>query len=257
MDVNDNKNKDVQNGTDQNGTNNSGNGGNGTQNQQNNQQQQQVQNNGQQMQQNNQSTGDTGATGRTFTQEDVNRMMAREKNQGRAAAFSEMGIDPNDTNTMGMFKAFLQAMQQQSGQDNQQNAQQQIKLAEAESRAKKAEAKAEAMQLGVDPQYVDDAVTIIMSKLDDTTDVKTLVGELKTKYPTWFGGQQQQQNTSGKGGNQQQTNTNQNKAGQNGTGSSVGNANNTGGKSNGTTGIGARLAAQRKQNNSQKSSFWS
>lgn len=239
-----------QNGADQN-ANNSGANNNGEQqsnNQQQNQnQQQQQQNNSQQ--QNNQNTGGTGANGKTFTQEDVNRMMAREKNQGRAAAFSELGLDPNDANMMNMFKAFVSAMQSGSEQDNQQSAQQQIKIAEAESRAKKAEAKAEAMQLGVNPQYVDDAVTIIMSKLDDNNDVKTLVGELKTKYPAWFNAEQQNDD-KGKGSKQQNQQT-----GQNGTGSSVGNATNNNNK--GVSGIGTRLAAQRKQGNSQKSSFWS
>ena len=236
-----------QNGADQN-ANNSGANNNGEQ-QSNNQQQ----NNSQQ--QNNQNTGGTGANGKTFTQEDVNRMMAREKNQGRAAAFSELGLDPNDTNMMNMFRAFVSAMQSGSEQDNQQAAQQQIKIAEAESRAKKAEAKAEAMQLGVNPQYVDDAVTIIMSKLDDNNDVKTLVGELKTKYPAWFN-VEQQNDDKGKGGKQQNNNQQQNKqTGQNGTGSSVGNATNNNNK--GVSGIGTRLAAQRKQGNSQKSSFWS
>ena len=248
-----------QNGADQN-ANNSGANNNGEQqsnNQQQNQnQQQQQQNNSQQ--QNNQNTGGTGANGKTFTQEDVNRMMAREKNQGRAAAFSELGLDPNDANMMNMFRAFVSAMQSGSEQDNQQSAQQQIKIAEAESRAKKAEAKAEAMQLGVNPQYVDDAVTIIMSKLDDNNDVKTLVGELKTKYPAWFNDNQQNNDDKGKGGKQNQQANNQqqnNQTGQNGTGSSVGNATNNNNK--GVSGIGTRLAAQRKQGNSQKSSFWS
>ena len=182
-------------------------------------------------------------------------MMAREKNQGRAAAFSELGLDPNDANMMNMFKAFVSAMQSGSEQDNQQSAQQQIKIAEAESRAKKAEAKAEAMQLGVNPQYVDDAVTIIMSKLDDNNDVKTLVGELKTKYPAWFNAEQQNDD-KGKGDKQQNNNQQQNQqTGQNGTGSSVGNASSNNNK--GVSGIGTRLAAQRKQSNSQKSSFWS
>ena len=247
-----------QNGADQNasnsGANNSGEQQSNNQ-QQNQNQQQQQQNNSQQ--QNNQNTGGTGANGKTFTQEDVNRMMAREKNQGRAAAFSELGLDPNDANMMNMFKAFVSAMQSGSAQDNQQSAQQQIKIAEAESRAKKAEAKAEAMQLGVNPQYVDDAVTIIMSKLDDNNDVKTLVGELKTKYPTWFNVEQQNQNDDkSKGGKQQNNNQQQNQqTGQNGTGSSVGNVTNNNNK--GVSGIGTRLAAQRKQGNSQKSSFWS
>lgn len=236
---NNNQNAQNQNELDQNNANESGN---------NNNQNEQSWNNSQK--QNNQNTGGTGA--KTFTQEQVNRMMASEKNQGRAAAFKEMGIDPNDpngANMMNMFKAFMSAMQTPEQQVQEQNAQQQIKIAEAESRAKKAEAKAEAMQLGILGQYVDDAVTIIMSKLDDKTDVKTIVGELKTKYPVWFDTNgNQQQNTDNSGNNQN------NQSGQRGTGSSVGNVNSKGGGDN-ISGLGARLAAQRKINN-KKSSFW-
>lgn len=240
--------------TDQSGANNTGN------NQSQNTQQQSQQN--QNTQQNNQSTGGTGAQGKMFTQEDVNRMMTAEKNQGRANAYREMGIDlndPNAQNMLNMFKAFMTSMQTPEQQAQNQSAQQQIKIAEAETRAKKAEAKAKAMQLGLLSQYVDDAVVIIMSKLDDKTDVKTIVGELKTKYPVWFNADNtQQNNNSGAGGNNQnQQNQNQqnNKTGQNGTGSSVGNAGNKGGQNNAATGIGARLAASRKASG-KKSSFW-
>lgn len=238
-------NKGTQNGADQTGANNSG-----TNNTQNTQQNQNNQQNGNVQQQNNQSIGGTGAA--TFTQEQVNRMMTNEKNQGRAAAFREMGIDPNDPNTanmMNMFKAFMASMQSPEQQIQNQVAQQQIKIVEAESRAKKAEVKAEAMQLGVLSQYVDDVVVIIMSKLDDKTDVKSVVRELKTKYPVWFNIDNNQNN----GGTQNQSQNNN--AGQNGTGSSVGNVSGNGGQNSNITGIGARLAASRKSSN-KKSSFW-
>lgn len=238
------------NGTDQTGANNSGNGGN---TQQNNQNQQQSQQNSQQ--QNNQSIGGTGA--KTFTQEQVNYMMANEKNQGRNAAFREMGIDPNDPNginMMNMFKAFMSAIQSPEQQVKNQVNQQQSKIIEAENRAIKAEVKAEAMQLGIQGQYVDDAVIIIMSKLNNNTDVKTTVGELKTKYPIWFDtGNNQGTNNNG-GNNQQRQNNNQ--SGQRGTGSSVGNISGGRSQNNGASGLGARLAAQRKSSNSKKSSFW-
>lgn len=242
MEDNTNNNQNVQNqnnGADQTTTNNSGNNNINNQ-QQNNQNQQNVQ------QQNSQNTVDAGA--KTFTQEQVNRMMTAEKNQGREAAFREMGINPNDPNgknMMNMFKAFMSAMLTPEQQTQQQNIQQQNKIDEAENRAKKAEAKAEAMQLGVLGQYVDDAVIIIMSKLDNNTDVKTIVGELKTKYPIWFGVDNNQQ---------QQQNTNNNQTGQNGTGSSVGNASGNN-QNNKVSGLGARLAAQRKVTSGKKS-FW-
>lgn len=253
MDGNQNNNQqNTQNVADQTGQ--QGNSGNqNQQNQNNNQQQAQNQN----QQQNNQNTGGTGAAGVTFTQEQVNRMMTAEKNQGRAAALRELGIDPNDSTTINMLKNLLGAMKTPEQQAQEQVSQQNIKIAEAEERAKRAEAKAEAMQLGMNPTYVDDAMAIIMSRLDDKTDVKTLVGELKTKYPVWFNdgqnnGQQnnQQQGNGGQGQNQQ---NNKGQIGQNGTGSSVGNTGQNG-NNKGVQGIGARLAAQRTTN--KKSSFW-
>lgn len=182
----------------------------------------------------------------TFTQAQVNRMMAKEKGQGRAAAYREMGIDPEDPNAksmMEMFKAFMASMKTPEQQAQSMEAQHKIELAAAESRLKKAEAKAEAMQLGLRGEYVEDAVTIILAKLDDSTDIKTAVGELKTKYPTWFG--VSGQNADEVKGEAKQT-------GKDGTGSSVGNV---GAKAGNISGIGARLAAQRKAA-APKKSFW-
>lgn len=249
MDGNQNNNQqNTQNVADQTGQ--QGNSGNqNQQNQNNNQQQAQSQN----QQQNNQNTGGTGATGVTFTQEQVNRMMTAEKNQGRAAALRELGIDPNDSTTINMLKNLLGAMKTPEQQAQEQVSQQNIKIAEAEERAKRAEAKAEAMQLGMNPTYVDDAMVIIMSRLDDKTDVKTLVGELKTKYPVWFNDGQQNNQQQGNGGQGQNQQNNKGQTGQNGTGSSVGNTGQNG-NNKGVQGIGARLAAQRTT--SKKSSFW-
>lgn len=181
----------------------------------------------------------------TFTQDQVNRMMSREKKQGRNAAYREMGIDPDDPNSknmMNMFRAFMQSVQNSEQQATTVVAEQQIKVAEAEARATKAEAKAEAMQLGLLPQYVDDAVVIIMSKLTEDTDVKTIVSELKTKYPVWFAVEDEKPKDK-------------NVPGQSGTGSSIGNVGSAGGQNGGVHGIGARLAASKKAMN-KNSTYW-
>lgn len=135
------------------------------------------------------SSDDSGLAGgdsqRTFTQEDVSRMMAREKQQGRNAAFNELGIDPSDSNTMNLIKTILEAQKQQ--QDPPVAPSQE--LLDAQHRADIAEAKAEAMMLGASPQYVDDIVTLATAKLDvaGETDFKAVLESLKTKYPVWFG----------------------------------------------------------------------
>lgn len=183
-----------------------------------------------------------GSTGKTFTQEQVNKMMTREKNQGRNAVYKELGIDPKDTKTVNMFKAFMASQKSEEEMAAEKDSENQAKMNEAEQRAIFAEAKAEAMMLGVKPQYVEDVVTLALAKMTEDSDIKTLIGELKTKYSIWFGESDEDEKDDKKG-----------KTGQKGTGSSVKNKEKE--SKEGEKGLGARLAAQRKTGN-KKSSYW-
>lgn len=238
-----NNNKDVQNNADQSGAQGSATGAAGTQ-------------------QNNQQVSQQQTTEKMFSQAQVNHMMANEKKQGRAAAFNEMGINPNDPNAanmINMFKAFVSSMKTDEQKAQEQTAAQQIALAESQSKLQRAELKAEALQLGANPEFVDDIVTIAVSKMDDKTDAKTVIGELKTKYSVWFTPDVSENNDDKGKGQKQQNNNQQNNnggTGQNGTGTSVGNGSKKAGTDKGTSSLGARLAAQRNQA-TQKKSFWS
>lgn len=192
---------------------------------------------------------DKGKGGKTFTQDQVTRMMAREKNQGRNAAYKELGIDPKDTKTVNMFKAFIESQKTDEQKAVEKESENQAKVTEAEQRAQVAEAKAEAMMLGVKPQYVDDVVTLALAKMTEDSDLKTVIGEFKTKYPVWFGESGGEDDKDGKGKD------NKGNTGQRGTGSSVktSDKDKKGGEDN--KGLGARLAAQRKSG-SKKSSYW-
>lgn len=195
------------------------------------------------------SGGDEGGNGaaggdgkkkspRTFTQDEVTRMMTREKKQGRNAVLRELGIDPKDTKTISLLQSVMKSKSGSQSEDD-------GRMAELEHRTLVAEAKAEAMQQGAQAEYVDDIVTLALSKAEEDSDVSTLVGEVKTKYPVWFG-KQPEDDDDKKG-------TGANKVGTKGTGSSV--------KSKAASkkeeqNIGARLAAQRKARNTGKKSFW-
>lgn len=183
--------------------------------------------------------------GKTFTQDQVTKMMTREKNQGRNAVYKELGIDPKDTKTVNMFKAFIESQKTEEQKAAEKETENQNKVNEAEQRALVAEAKAEAMMLGVKTQYVEDVVTLALAKMTEDSDIKTIIGEFKTKYPVWFGESSEEDDKAkdkGKG-----------KTGQKGTGSSVKNSNKE--KGNEEKGLGARLAAQRKSSG-KKSSYW-
>lgn len=189
---------------------------------------------------NNEGSKETGKDDKTFTQEQVTRMMTREKNQGRNAVYKELGIDPKNAGQLKQVKAYLDSLKTDDEKAKQAEDEKNAALTEANQRAQVAEAKAEAMTLGVKKQYVDDAVTLALSKMTEDSDIKTIIGELKTKYPVWFGESDEKDDKS--------------KVGQKGTGSSVKSAE-KGGK-NDEKGLGARLAAQRKTGNGKKSSYW-
>ena len=191
--------------------------------------------------------GTTGkGASKVFTQEQVTRISTREKNQGRAAALKEMGIDPKDSKMISIIKAFVDSQKTDDQKAAEQQAEAQKQNAENERRLAIAEAKAEAMMQGVKTQYVDDIVTLALAKVSDDSDLKTIIGEFKTKYPVWFGESEEDENDKDKG---------KGKTGQRGTGSSIKSNDKDKKGDDKNKGIGARLAAQRKSNNS-KNSYW-
>lgn len=186
----------------------------------------------------------SGSGEKMFTQEDVNRMMTREKKQGRNSVYNELGIDPNDTKSIELIKTIIDAQRGQAQEAcNTGNVaeQQNEQLAEAEHRAAVAEAKAEAMVLGVKPQFVDDVVTLATVRIaeQEGAEFKTIIGELKQKYPVWFGNADDDDSHN---------------AGQKGTGSSIKSDSGSNG-SNKEDGLGKRLAAQRKPGK-KNFSYW-
>lgn len=186
---------------------------------------------------------DKGKPGKTFTQEQVNKMMTREKNQGRNAALRELGIDPKDSKMVEMVKALIDSQKTDEQKAAEKDAENQTRINEAEQRVQVAEAKAEAMMLGVKTQYVEDVVTLALAKMTEDSDLKTIIGEFKTKYPAWFG--ESEEDSKG--------NKEESKTGQKGTGSSVKISKGEKGKEGKS--LGARLAAQRR-GTGKKSSYW-
>lgn len=191
---------------------------------------------------NNNTENNNGKGEKTFTQDDVNRMMTREKKQGANSVYNELGIKPGDKKSIDAIKKFLESQKTDAQKEAEKVNAENSALAEANHKLALAEAKAEAMQLGVQAQFVDDAVTLALGKVEneDGTDIKTALGELKTKYPVWF------ENPHGK--------DEKSSTGQRGTGSSVKSSQKD--KGNDNKNLGARLAANRKSSTSKKS-YWS
>ena len=135
---------------------------------------------------------------KTITQAELSKMMSKEKNQGRAAAYRDLGIDPKDQKAIDELKEYLKNKGKTAENGNQPPATDTEtnrkldeitrKLQEADRKAFLAEVKAEILQSGIQSAYLDDASTLILAKRnDDDFDLKEAIETFKTKHPAWFG----------------------------------------------------------------------
>ena len=179
----------------------------------------------------------------TFTQEQVSSIAAKEKRQGRASAYGELGIDPDDEEAINLVKAVLAGRASLETPDADEAARQ---LDEATHRAEAAEAKMTVMMAGVLPKYVDDAMQLALGRVKDGTSLEDAVKDLKPVYPMMFGGAEGAKGDA-KGASK----------GSKGTGSSIGgsSAANSGEKSGS---LGKRLAASHRERDAKakNSSYW-
>lgn len=222
---------------------------NGNENNDDNQQQQSQNNEGanagaqNQNQQQNQSQVQTQTqqqSGKVFTQDDVSRMMAKEKQQGRNAVFNELGINADDADAIALVKAVLAAKNSIGNEDDSQKLSEELQA--ANRRAQLAEYKADAMKAGVKSQFVDDAVSLAVAQMSgDNSDFNAVLNELKSKYSIWFDDSDDKNDDS---------------TGKRGTGRSIGAGNNNSSNNNENQSMGKRLAAMRRPNG-KKSSYFS
>lgn len=162
------------------------------------------QNNNQQNSNQNNQNSNGGAGEKTYTQAQVNVMLANEKRQGKQAILRALGIkDVNEGKSK--MQQQQQTNQQQSDEENQaaqllSNARQaQIN---AEARAQAAERKLSVLKAGVRPEFVDDVVYIATGKATDAEDFEEVVTAMKETHSFYFmQDNNSNQNNNGTGGN--------------------------------------------------------
>lgn len=128
--------------------------------------------------------------GKTYTQEQLNSMMANEKRTARQALLKELGYDIKDDKsfkeTIKSIKTTLDAGKTQAQLDAEAKAAAETARNEAEARAAKLEMKVAALAAGVNPEFLDDALVLAQSKVSETMTVDKVMEELKTKYSSFF-----------------------------------------------------------------------
>ena len=178
------------------------------------------------------AAGSQGTGAKTFTQEDVNRMMANEKRTARSALLKELGYEVKDgkiTETVATIKGILDQGKTQQQLDQEARTTAETNLAEERSKNSALQARVDVMTAGVKPEFVADAIAMLLPQVTEQKPLSKLLEEYKTKYPEWYG----------------------ESSGSSGTGNSTKNGRNTGGTQ---SGLGKRLAESNKS--AAKSSYF-
>lgn len=178
------------------------------------------------------ASGNQGTGAKTFSQEEVNRMMANEKRSARSALLKELGYEVKDgkyAETVATVKGILDQGKTQQQLDQEARTTAETNLAEERSKNSALQARVDVMTAGVKPEFVADAIAMLLPQVTEQKPLSKLLEEYKTKYPAWYG------ESSGSGG----------------TGNSTRNGRNTGGTQ---TGLGKRLAESNKS--AAKSSYF-
>lgn len=175
--------------------------------------------------------GSGSSAGKTFTQAEVNQMMAGEKRSARFAILKELGYDVKDgkySDAVKAIKDILDSGKTQQQKDKEAKDKAEGDLAAEQTKSANLQARLDVITAGIKPDFVDDAIRLLMPQVSESKTLAALVEDYKTKYPNWFGD-----------------------SGSNGTGNSTKNNRNPG---NNNQGLGKRLAEAKKSNT--KSSYF-
>lgn len=145
--------------------------------------------------------GQGGGTPKTFTQEQVNGMMAAEKRSGRLALLKELGYEVKDgakaSDVIAQVKGILDSGKTQQQKDQEAREKAEGDLSAEQAKSKQLQAKIDAMTAGVKPDYVDDAIALLSPRVTDQKPLSKLLEESKEKYPNWFGEAEGSKGTGG------------------------------------------------------------
>ena len=126
---------------------------------------------------------------KTFTQNEVNTIAAREKRQGAAGILKALGFDTEEAATAFITKYREQEEANKSDLEkaNSALAAAQAEQAKLQAQALAAERRASVMEAGVKGANARDVVLLAEARMDDKTDFDAALEQLKKDMPTFFG----------------------------------------------------------------------
>jgi hypothetical protein len=125
---------------------------------------------------------------KTFTQEELNAIAKREKEEGKKSILKELGFEDIKTVKDGLskFKEWQDSQKTEAEKTAQTLKEKEDAITSANDKLALANAKLDAVKAGVNPKYVDDVVALAMIKISDEKPMETVLTEMKETYPNFF-----------------------------------------------------------------------
>lgn len=123
----------------------------------------------------------TTTPSKTFTQEEVNAMMKKEKESGRTSILKDLGVEDAKSAKDGLtkYKEYLDS--QKTEAEKQAEALRLVQESEntTKSLLARAEAKVVSLSAGVNPNALEDIVSLVLSKVTDDNNLETVIKDMK------------------------------------------------------------------------------
>lgn len=128
---------------------------------------------------------------KTFTQDQVSAMMAKEKNEGKRAVLKSLGFGNEDEakKAIGLYNALLQSQKTEEEKNAEELEKAKKETDEYRLRAEIAESKAVCLENGVDKDCIDDVLAIAKTKVTENSNLEKVLSDMKKdkKYASFFG----------------------------------------------------------------------
>lgn len=121
-----------------------------------------------------------------YTQKEIDTIVARAVRTGKRQILDMLGIKDKKVaaDTLADIKKYLDSKETPEQKVAREEKQKEVDA--ANERAERAEAKVIALSLGAKKEYIDDILTIAMSKKKDDEEIEDVLKEMKTKYAAFF-----------------------------------------------------------------------
>jgi hypothetical protein len=127
---------------------------------------------------------------KTFTQSQVNKLMSREKKEGRSALLNALGFKTEDEakKAVDLYNALIGSQKSEEDKAKEDASKLETQKTDAEKRAEIAENKLACIMAGVNKESVDDVLAIASTKIDENNDLAKVLESMRgqAKYAVFF-----------------------------------------------------------------------